>query len=315
MDTIALLSATLSPVGQERVSATDQLASILQANPAQYLQSLSHVLADPATPSHLRNAAGLAIKNSLSAREAPRQEEYAARWKALDPQTRDRIKLDALTTLGAADKGARNVAGQVVAAVAAIELPLGLWNDLISRLLELVGSNDNSGLRQATLQAIGYICESIVSSLIFVLGPLETDAPIPQPETGSTRVSVQRDLDGSCSRGKEGGNEVPSISCSRTYRLVLTRIRSLRHSVEVRLAAVNALYNSLEFVKENFVREVCQSNLYIYHSSANIELLVYRLSVITSCKSYARQRNLLPPNCRSPPLNALFESCTFTTTS
>lgn len=164
MDVTSLLSATLSPTQQEREQATLSLTQFLSSNPRQYLTSLSSALAAPATPSHIRNAAGLAIKNALSARETPRQEEYAQRWKQqLDQQTRDQLKQEALTTLASEDRGARNVSGQVVAAIAAIELPAGMWNGLIPSLLELVGRQDNSGLRQATLQAIGFICESIVS--------------------------------------------------------------------------------------------------------------------------------------------------------
>lgn len=33
-------------------------------------------------------------------------------------------------------------------------------------------------------------------------------------------------------------------------------VATIHDSVEVQLAAVNALYNSLEFIKENFAREV-----------------------------------------------------------
>jgi importin subunit beta-1 len=163
MDASALLAATLSPNQQERQHATTQLTQYLDSNPAQYLTTLSHALGDSQTPSHIRNAAGLAIKNALSARETQRQDDYATRWKQLEQGTRDKLKQDALATLAAPDKGARNVSGQVIAAIAAIELPLGSWNTLISQLLEFGGRADNSGLRQATLQAIGYICESIVS--------------------------------------------------------------------------------------------------------------------------------------------------------
>jgi importin subunit beta-1 len=162
MDASALLAATLSPNAAERENATAQLTHFLSSNPSQYLVSLSHSLADNSAPSHIRNAAGLAIKNSLSARETARQDEYANRWKSLDLSTRDQLKVDALATLAASDKGARNVSGQVVSAIAAIELPAGLWAGLIAQLLEFVGQSDNPGLRQATLQAIGYICESIV---------------------------------------------------------------------------------------------------------------------------------------------------------
>lgn len=201
MDASSLLALTLSPVKDERENATAQLQHVLATNPAQYIQSLSHSLADNATPSHIRNAAGLAIKNSLSAREAARQDEYAARWKALDQATRDKLKADTLATLAASDKGARNVAGQVVAAVAAIELPAGLWNTLIAQLLELVGRADNSDLRQAALQAIGYICEGIVRC--FPCPPCSSLAQSPDrpararlpAETRGSRVPVERNLD------------------------------------------------------------------------------------------------------------------------
>lgn len=158
-----MLAATLSANHQERELAESQLLSFLSSNPSAYLASLSQTLADAQAPAHIRNAAGLAIKNALAAREAPRQEEYANRWKNLDPATRDRIKHDALATLAAPERSARNVSGQVIAAVAAVELPAGMWVGLVGQLLELASRQDSPHLRQATLQTIGYICEAIVS--------------------------------------------------------------------------------------------------------------------------------------------------------
>lgn len=162
MDASAVLAATLSPHQQEREQATEQLAHLLSSNPAAYLDALADTLAGEQQPSHIRNAAGLAIKNALTARETPRQEEYANRWKNLDLATRDKLKHGALATLASTDRGARNVSGQVVAAIAAVELPAGLWTGLVGQLLELASRADNPSLRQATLQTIGYICEAIV---------------------------------------------------------------------------------------------------------------------------------------------------------
>ena len=56
------------------------------------------------------------------------------------------------------------VAAQFVAAIAAVELPIGQWMDVIETLLGFMNEQANTPLRVATLQAIGYICESIVSS-------------------------------------------------------------------------------------------------------------------------------------------------------
>ncbi|BGP19924.1 hypothetical protein JCM10213_002282 [Rhodosporidiobolus nylandii] len=212
MDASAVLAATLSPNQQEREAATAQLAQFLSSNPSAYLVALADTLASDQAPSHIRNAAGLAIKNALSARETPRQEEYANRWKALDPATRDKLKHAALATLAAADRGARNVSAQVVAAIAAVELPAGMWTGLVGQLLELASRSDNPTLRQATLQTIGYICEGIKPDIL-------------------------------------------AAQSNEILTAVVQGARKEETSVDVQLAAINALYNSLEFVRENFGRE------------------------------------------------------------
>lgn len=56
------------------------------------------------------------------------------------------------------------VAAQGVAAIANVELPVGQWPELIEILLGFVNNAANTPLRIATLNAIGYICESIVRS-------------------------------------------------------------------------------------------------------------------------------------------------------
>jgi importin subunit beta-1 len=53
-------------------------------------------------------------------------------------------------------------AAQSVAAVATIELPRRGWDNLISLLLENVTKYDSNTLKESTLQAIGFICETIV---------------------------------------------------------------------------------------------------------------------------------------------------------
>jgi len=167
-DIVALLGNTLSPDAGTRSAATSQLEQLSATSFPQYLLSLSQVLADNAnSPGHVRNAAGLALKNTLTARESARLEQYAARWREqLDDQTRTTVKEASIQTLASADRQARSVAGQVVAAIAAIELPNGGWNDLIARLLAGVNQQENTGLRMASLQAIGYVCEGTRSEVL-----------------------------------------------------------------------------------------------------------------------------------------------------
>jgi hypothetical protein len=69
--------------------------------------------------------------------------------------------------LGSEQTRAGTVAAQAVAAIAAVELPVDQWPELISLLLEFVNRNDKTTLKIATLQAIGFICETIVRRFLF----------------------------------------------------------------------------------------------------------------------------------------------------
>jgi importin subunit beta-1 len=146
------------------------------------MMMLSAEMVNESSQPHIRNAAGLALKNALTARvcitvrylptrlilssifqEAARQQDYANRWLGVDTQTKGKIKQDALLTLASAQQRAGTVAAQVVAAIAAVELPQGQWPELIDVLLGFVNDASNTNLRIATLEAIGFVCESVVS--------------------------------------------------------------------------------------------------------------------------------------------------------
>lgn len=55
-----------------------------------------------------------------------------------------------------------------MAAIATVELPNAQWPELVELLLSFMGQS-NVNLRVATLQAIGFICESIVCPLFLDL--------------------------------------------------------------------------------------------------------------------------------------------------
>ncbi|KAF8841836.1 ARM repeat-containing protein [Paxillus ammoniavirescens] len=212
MNASELLANTLSPDANTRQNATQQLENASRENYPAYMMMLSSELANENSQLHIRNAAGLALKNTLSARETARQSEYANRWLALDSATKDKIKQESLVTLASPLTKAGAFAAQVVAAIAAVELPHDQWPDLIELLLGFVNNSTDPNLKIATLQTIGYICESI------------------KPEILSLR-----------------SNEILTA--------VIHGARKDEPSTDVQLAAVHALYNSLEFVRENFDRE------------------------------------------------------------
>jgi importin subunit beta-1 len=87
----------------------------------------------------------------------------------LDAETRGKIKQDALMTLGSTSTKAGTFAAQVVAAIASVELPQAQWQDLIELLLGFVNNQQgNNNLKVSTLQAIGFICESIVRLFLII---------------------------------------------------------------------------------------------------------------------------------------------------
>ena len=54
------------------------------------------------------------------------------------------------------------MAGQIIAAMANIELPHGQWDHLIPSLLEKLTQTNSVAIKKSTLQCIGFICEAVV---------------------------------------------------------------------------------------------------------------------------------------------------------
>lgn len=156
-----------------------------------------------------------------------------SRWLSLPTETKSKIKQDALITLSSSQQKAGTFASQVVAAIAAVELPQGQWADLIEILLGFVNNQSNTNLRISTLQTIGYICEAIVGLLLLAYLPQLTSFQKP---------------------------EILSLRSNEILTAVIHGARKDEPSPEVQLAAIHALFNSLEFVRENFEREVCSTS-------------------------------------------------------
>lgn len=116
--------------------------------------------ADPS----IRQAAGIALKNAFAFRDVSRLREVQARWlQGVDPNIKKQVKDLALQTLNS-QRNAANSAAQLIATIAAIELPRNEWNDLMPTLVSNVGTG-NERLKMSSLTTIGFICESDDSDL------------------------------------------------------------------------------------------------------------------------------------------------------
>lgn len=163
----------------------------------------------------MRTAAGLALKNSFSARDFARLREVQRRWvEQVDAQVKEQVKTFALQTLGATDRGASQSAAQFIASIAAIELPREQWPTLMQTLVENVNTGTDQK-KQASLTTIGFICE--------------TD---------------DQDLRDSLAQHSNA-----------ILTAVVQGARKEETNVEIRNAAITALGDSLEFVRTNFENE------------------------------------------------------------
>lgn len=160
-------------------------------------------------------AAGLALKNSFSAREYVRLREVQARWlQQLDNSVKTTIRAHALKALGSADSGTGTQAAQFVASIAAMEMPRNLWPELMPQLVQNVGEGPDH-LKQASLNTIGFICEM---------------------QDGDLQASL-------------------SHYSNSILTAVVQGARKEETNNNVRGAAITALGESLEFVRSNFENE------------------------------------------------------------
>ncbi|KAI4199118.1 MAG: hypothetical protein LQ346_002637 [Caloplaca aetnensis] len=177
--------------------------------------TLAHELANEQAQPHIRSAAGIALKNAFSARDYSRLRELQLRW-------RERVGADVKTTvkglaLGTlASKDSR--AGQSAAQFVASIAAIEIPRNEWPELMPALVANVGEGedhLKQASLVTIGYICES--------------------DDTELRDSLVQHS--------------------NAILTAVVQGARKEETNVEVRLSAIRALTDSLEFVRTNFENE------------------------------------------------------------
>ncbi|KAJ7564610.1 hypothetical protein O6H91_02G025500 [Diphasiastrum complanatum] len=231
LEVTQILINAQSADGVVRKLAEDNLKQFQEQNLAVFLVSLSHELANNDKPAESRRLAGLILKNSLDAKDATRKAELVQRWISLEPAAKSKIKGLVMQTLSSAVVDARHTAAQVIAKIAAIELPESQWPELIGILLGNMGGpqvEQPSHLKQATLETLGYVCEEVSADVLA------------QDQVNSMLTAV-----------------VQGMNATET-------------SNEVRLSATRALCNALDFAHTNFendmerdylMRVVCEATL------------------------------------------------------
>jgi importin subunit beta-1 len=161
MDVTPLLMNCMSHDQTTRQAAEQQIEQAKASNLPLLMSLMATELANEAKEGPVRQGAGLVLKNCLSAKDDAKQAALAEQWIAFDATAKAQIKQSVFGCLGSADRGARDVAAQVVAAAATIELPKGQWLDVIQALTNNVTASSSNELKQSSLKVLGYICEEI----------------------------------------------------------------------------------------------------------------------------------------------------------
>ncbi|GBF91859.1 importin subunit beta-like [Raphidocelis subcapitata] len=212
-----LLLHAQDPDPAVRHQAEQQIAAFQEQNYAGFLGSLAYELANGEKPPESRRLAGLVLKNNLDAKDDARKSALVGRWEGVDPSLRASIRGALLQALAMEPQEVRGTAALVIAKVAAIELPRRDWAELIPGLMaNMSAAPPNHGVRQATLQALGYVCEE--------MGAMRDDVLSPE-------------------------------QINMVLTAVVSGMSAEEPSSDTRLAAVTALQNAIEFADHNFGNE------------------------------------------------------------
>ncbi|KAF5803016.1 putative importin-beta domain, armadillo-like helical, importin beta family [Helianthus annuus] len=156
------LLAAQSADTKVRTDAEGKLRQFQEQNLPGFLLSLSLELSNDGKPMESRRLAGIVLKNSLDAKDATTKEHLVQQWMSNDAPFRSQVKGLLLNTLGSSVPEAGHTAAQVIAKIASIEIPRKEWPELIGSLLGNMTQQDKpASLKQATLEALGYVCEEI----------------------------------------------------------------------------------------------------------------------------------------------------------
>ncbi|BFG36435.1 hypothetical protein CerSpe_227090 [Prunus speciosa] len=158
MDITQFLLAAQSADARIRTEAEANLRQFQDQNVSSFFLSLSVELANNEKPTESRTLAGIMLKNS----PGTKKKHIAQQWMDIDFLTKFQIKSLLLRTLGSPVSEARHISAQVISKIASIDIPRKQWTEIIGSLLNnMIHRDSPSGLKQSTLETLGYVCEEI----------------------------------------------------------------------------------------------------------------------------------------------------------
>jgi importin subunit beta-1 len=206
----------------------------LHGNFSANCQALAKEVADESKPFPGRQLASLYLKNAFHAKAVALVKEKHARWKVLDAAARQPVKESLLAAMRSPCPGVPHFTAICAAEIAAVELPYNEWPQFVPALMENVTSQQSDEpVKLASLECLGYAAERI--------------------------AEVEEMMD------------IPPLAVATVDSMLTTIVDGVQpvRSDKMRFAALQALKNSLAFVKKNMqvkserdfvMRAICEAS-------------------------------------------------------
>lgn len=165
-DLTKIINAALSKDSIVRRQAEAALEALMTSDLAGFLKNLCYELGEDSNPEENRHLAGLILKNTLGGEDKNATDGVTRkRWQSLTIDQRKVLRKEILKVLGSKYPIARKVAALIIAKIAAIELPLREWDELMPLLLktlkDITLNNVAVSLWESTMLCLAYITEEV----------------------------------------------------------------------------------------------------------------------------------------------------------
>jgi len=165
-DLTKIINAALSKDTIVRRQAEAALEGLMTSDLAGFLKNLCYELGEDSNPEENRHLAGLILKNTLCGEDKNATDGVTQkRWQSLGIEQRKDLRKEILKVLGSKYPIARKVAALIIAKIAAIELPLREWDELMPLLLktlkDITLNNVPISLWESTMLCLAYITEEV----------------------------------------------------------------------------------------------------------------------------------------------------------
>ena len=249
-----------------RLQSETELEKLSNENFLQYIGTLASIIPDDSVKEECRMLAALLIKNKLVSKDPYKSKQFSQRWcTMLDADSKNQIKLFTLQGLMCNCYRVANSCAQLVATIANIELPRNEWPELMNIMVTNTQFEQPEHIKRSALLALGYICEQASSATASVSSSSSSSSTSSSTATADAHgaVSTGQDTDAGNNeataqqqKNNTGMNSQILMAHSNNILIAIVQgAQSKEPSKSVRLTALNALADSLSFIKENMTRE------------------------------------------------------------